>query len=198
MITNFEEEIKVRSLTASKLGDLLVEQYNKIAILSIKDNYCVALTSTLYSKIIEKGKIAELFYITDLENTISEVINFQPEVICLFIGGGLNKDNVIKKTKEALRLIKESSYDGDLFIHARTYLMTEKLKKVLNSSLKNYLMERTYTFSFDLDKGIMKILYLDLEKEKEEVVREVNLLFLHNELLNKSLLGRIIKFEELQ
>ena len=36
MITNFEEEIKVRSLTASKLGDLLVEQYNKIAIYQLK------------------------------------------------------------------------------------------------------------------------------------------------------------------
>jgi len=196
MITTFEEEIKVRSLTASKLADLLVEQYNKIALLSIKDNFCISLVSTLYSKIIEKGKFSEIFFISDLETTINEVINFQPEVICLFIGGGLNKEKVIQYTKDILELIKDFSYEGDIFIHARTYLMTEKLNKVLNNSLKNYLVERVYTFSFDLDKGLMKILYIDLEEGKEEVLRETNILFVHNELLNKSLLKRKIKFED--
>jgi hypothetical protein len=182
-MVNYEEHVKVRSLTGAKVGELLVEQYNKIAILALKDELCTPLASSMYSKIIEKNKNAEIIFISNLDINIQDVLNFQPEAVVILMGRNLNDEKTINNTIEIFKLLKENDFEGDIILHTRIYKVLNKIKESLNNQLKSYLEERVYAYKFDLTKGLLQIVYTDFESDVEEIVRETPILFIHNELV---------------
>jgi len=192
---SLNEEFKVRALNGKVLGDLLAEQYNKIAILTTKDALCSSIAAPLYSKLIEKNKKVELFVIENLDDLISKLKEFEPEVISFFIGKNTKDDKLLFLLKEILVRLKNLNYEGDFFFHMRITKGTGKYKKL--EEFKDFLNERSYTYNFDFDRGYLKILFIDFETNELIPIREYPLLFEHIKLANKVYKEREVCFKEL-
>ncbi len=192
---SLNEEFKVRALNGKVLGDLLAEQYNKIAILTTKDALCSSIATPLYSKLIEKNKKVELFVIENLDDLISKLKEFEPEVISFFIGKNTKDDKLLFLLKEILVRLKNLNYEGDFFFHMRITKGTGKYKKL--EEFKDFLNERSYTYNFDFDRGYLKILFIDFETNELIPIREYPLLFEHTKLANKVYKDREVCFKEL-
>ena len=192
---SLNEEFKVRALNGKVLGDLLAEQYNKIAILTTKDALCSSIAAPLYSKLIEKNKKVELFVIENLDDLISKLKEFEPEVISFFIGKNTKDDKLLFLLKEILVRLKNLNYEGDFFFHMRITKGTGKYKKL--EEFKDFLNERSYTYNFDFDRGYLKILFIDFETNELIPIREYPLLFEHTKLANKVYKDREVCFKEL-
>jgi len=192
---SLNEEFKVRALNGKVLGELLAEQYNKIAILTTKDALCSSIATPLYSKLIEKNKKVEVFVIENLDDLISKLKEFEPEVISFFIGKNTKDDKLLFLLKEILVRLKSLNYEGDFFFHMRITKGTGKYKKL--EEFKEFLSERSYTYNFDFDNGYLKILFIDFEANELIPIREYPLLFEHAKLANKVYKEREICFKEL-
>ena len=165
------KEIKARSLLGKYIAKALAEQYNKVAILLVKDNFCYSLASSIYSNLFGIKKV-DLFLIDDLELVASKIAKDYDGVL-LLIGKNTKDDKVKEITLEVINQLKAENYEGDFIFHMRISKAMNNFFD-LNNSLKNYLLERVYSYKINFQEGTIEIYYVDLEKNSIEVVREID------------------------
>jgi hypothetical protein len=161
-----EKELIKESYEGFLIGKALIENYNKICFLTLKNKENLVLLSSLIPNLIENGKNFEIIFLGNLEFNIEQVKQFQPEVLVMLLKG-LNKNKIEHFFKEILILLEEKKIDVDLFIDC---LITEN--DLVNKYIKNLedYEEKLFSYEIDKEKGLFKVLYLG-EGKKEEVRR---------------------------
>jgi len=160
-----EKELIKNSYEAFLIGKALIENYNKICFLILKNKENLVLISSLIPYLIENGKNFEIIFLSNIEFNIEQIKQFQPEVLAIFLKG-MNKNKIEQFFKEILISLEKEKVDVDLFLD--NLIIEDDLISKYIKNFEDY-EEKLFSYEIDEEKGLFKILYL--EKNKKEEVR---------------------------
>ncbi len=203
--TSFGEEIYLRALTGKMVGELLLSEYNKVAVISPKNIICAAISAAAEAAFVsasggraahfiaEKGKLGEM---------VEKVKEFSPEAVVLMFGG----ETPIEETKElfveTLREMATQALEAELIFHVRIFAASGLEEAVKEEAIKDYLRNSVlFVYTVDLEKGLLLYNALDVDEEGGlyvEKLEEYPVSAEHAELLNRSLRDRTIAWKEIK
>ncbi len=201
--TTFADEVYLRALTGKIVGAHILSDYNKVAVISVKNTICSALSAAaeaVYS--VETGGKAGHFVAEkdSVTETIKLVDEFNPEAVLLMFGG----ETPIEETKalftQTLEALAETNKELDVIVHVRIFAAGGLQEAVKNEKILSYLQSNEVTvYTVDFEKG--ELLYNDIylpnaETIKLERIAEVPLTVEHADLLNRSLRDKTVSWKE--
>jgi len=191
------EEVYLRVLTGYLVGRNLLENTDRVAIITLPDRICLSIAASVATSLISKrgyseseGKIR--IYEYRRESIRRAVNDFKPDTVILLYGGEHSLQEVKEAFINTLKELSENGFKGTLIIHVRILLATNKLNDILgDAGLVEYLnsLGEVRTFTADLSQG--KFIYHRVKFTPREVVMEKigesNLTSEHISLLKASL-----------
>jgi hypothetical protein len=201
--TTFSEEIYLRALTGKIVGSHVLSGYNKIAVVSVKNTICSALSAAaeaVYSA--ETGGKAAHFTVEKekVKEAIENVSAFNPDAILLMFGG----ETPIEETKalftETLQELAETNREFDIIVHVRIFAAGGLQEAIKSEEILAYLQNNNVTvYTVDFEKGelLYNDIYLpDADTIKLEKIAEVPLTVEHADLLNRSLRDKKVNWTD--
>ncbi|MEM1925638.1 MAG: hypothetical protein QXR64_01085 [Pyrobaculum sp.] len=195
---SLEQEIYLRSLTGYLVGQNLLDDYKKVAVVTYPDRICSAMAAALVTSYISKGNYRDeaavvYTYEDGKENEIAKkIVESKPDVVYISFGGEQKLSYVAEITKRLLTALSQQGYSGALAIHVRTWLATKQLSTVLaDEKLGSYLTTLREIRLFTADVPNRKFIFHKVKIEggvaKPEKYREVQITDEHAKLLSISL-----------
>ncbi len=192
--TTFAEEVYLRALTGKIVGAHILSEYNKVAVISVKNTICSSLSAAAEAVFtLETGGKAGHFVVEkeNVAGVISEVEKFNPDAVLLMFGG----ESPIEETKalfiETLRALAETNRELDIIVHVRIFAAGGLNEAIKDDKILSYLQNNEVTvYTVDFEKGelLYNNIYLpDASTVKLERIAEVPLTVEHTDLLNRSL-----------
>lgn len=199
--TTFAEEVYLRALTGKVVGAHVLGDYEKVAVISVKNIICsatAAAAEAVYSEntggraahfVVEAGNVTE---------TINQVIDFEPEAVLLLFGGETPFDEIKALFQKTVKALADTNTEMDILIHVRIFAAGAVNEAIKDKDVLRYLQNNTVTvYTVDFEKGF--ILYNELyipNSDTIELVRiaDIPVTVEHADLLNRSLRDKTVKW----
>ncbi len=202
--TSFGEEIYLRALTGKMVGELLLSEYNRVAVISPRNIICAAISAAAEAAFVavsggraahfvaEKGKIGEM---------MDKVKEFSPEAVVLMFGGETPIEETVELFVETLKEMADRALEAEIVFHVRIFAASGVEKAVKDEAIRDYLRDSIlFLYTVDLDKGLLLYNALDVDEDGElyvEKLEEYPVTAEHAELLNRSLRDRTMSWKEI-
>jgi hypothetical protein len=193
--TTFSEEIYLRALTGKVIAKSVLADYSKLAVISPKNIICSSLSAAceaVYSEITDAPAMHFTVESGNIQQTIDEVMEFQPDGILLMFGGETPIEETKKLFVDTLKALAQAEANADVIVHVRIFAAGGLHEAIKDKEIKSYLDEVAFAsvYTFDLDNG--KFVYSDaLFTDTDEIILEKNfeipITLEHADLLNRSL-----------
>ncbi len=199
--TTFAEEIYLRALTGKVVGQHILSEYNKIAVISTRNIICSALSAAAESVFsADSGGKGKHFVVN--ESNVNEVIQsvekFSPEAILLMFGGETPIEETKKLFTETLKQLAKTNREYDIIVHVRIFAAGGLKEAIEDQQILTYLQNnRATVYTVDFEKGelIYNEIYLaSKETIQLEQIAEIPLTVEHADLLNRSLRNKKVNW----
>ncbi|MEM1932563.1 MAG: hypothetical protein QW792_04855, partial [Pyrobaculum sp.] len=110
---SLEQEIYLRSLTGYLVGQNLLDDYKKVAVVTYPDRICSAMAAALVTSYISKGNYRDeaavvYTYEDGKENEIAKkIVESKPDVVYISFGGEQKLSYVAEITKRLLTALSQ-------------------------------------------------------------------------------------------
>ncbi len=192
--TSFAEEVYLRALTGKVVAEHVLNDYTKIAIISVKNTICTAISAATEAVFVSLNESrAAHFFVDDsnVEQTVQEVIDFEPDGVVLMFGGETPIEETKKLFIKTMHAIAASNPEFDVIIHVRIFAAGGLQEAMKDAAVREYAQENEMgVYTFDLDKGLLIFSSIHAEDENNihlHKILEVPVTAEHADLLNRSL-----------
>ncbi len=200
--TTFAEEIYLRALTGKVVAEHVLDDYTKMAIISVNNTICTAISAATEAVFVSlnEGRAAHFIVENDnVEQVIQEVIDFDPDGVVLMFGG----ETPIEETKElfakTMHAIAEKNPEFDVILHVRIFAAGGLQEALKDETVQRYAEENEMgVYTVDLDHGLLIFSSVHVEENNEihlHKILEVPVTAEHADLLNRSLRDKTIAWE---
>ncbi len=201
--TTFSEEIYLRALTGRVVGTHVLGDYEKVAVISVKNILCIATATAAESVFAENtGGRAAHFLIEEgrVQETIDQVMEFEPDAILLMFGGETSFDVTQQLFQETIEALAAENQEVDILVHVRIFVAGGIKNAITDRNVLKYLQNNNVmVYTVDLEKGyfIYNEVYIP-NKEIIELVKiaEIPITVEHADLLNRSLRNKTVKWAD--
>ncbi len=202
--TTLGEEIYLRALTGKMVGEAILSEYNKIAVISPKNIICAAISAAMEAAFVSSSGGRAGHFVVEKHNvkeTVEKVKEFSPEAVVLMFGG----ETPIEQTKElfvsTLKEMAALELDTEIIFHVRIFAAGGVEDAVKDNAIKDYLSGSVlFVYTVDLERGLLLYNALSVEEDSSlyiEKIEEYPVTAEHAELLNRSLRDRTISWKEI-
>lgn len=199
--TTFSEEIYLRALTGKVVGEAILSEYNKVAVISTKNIICSALSAAAEAVFSNNTNGTISHFIVEenqIEPTIKSVIEFKPEAVLLLFGGETPIEQTLLLFNQTLQELAKSNQEMAIIFHVRIFAAQGLHEAVKEKSVLSFLQNNeifVYTIDFEKGKLVYNEIYIPTsQKIKLEPILEVALTLEHADLLNRSLRDKTISW----
>ncbi len=197
----FSEEIYLRALTGKVVGEAILTEYSKVAVISTKNIICSALSAAAEAVFSNNTNGTISHFIVEenqIESTIKSVIEFNPDAVLLMFGGETPIEQTMLLFNQTLQELAKSNQEMAIIVHVRIFAAQGLHEAVKDKSILSFLQNNeVFVYTIDLEKG--KLVYNEVfiptsQKIKLEPILEVALTLEHADLLNRSLRDKTISW----
>jgi hypothetical protein len=201
--TTFSEEIYLRALTGKVIAEHVLDDYKKLAIISVKNTICAAISAATEAVFVSKtgGRAAHYFVEeNNVEDVIQAVGEFDPDGVVLMFGGETPIEETKKLFVKTMEAIAKEEPDYDVILHVRIFAaggLQEALKVPVVQEFADENELGVYTV--DLDNGLFVFSSIHVEDQDFhlEKILEVPVTAEHAELLNLSLRDKTLTWTDI-
>ena len=191
--TTFGEDIYLRALTDKIVGESILAEYDKVAVISPRNIICGAISAAAEAAyhVAHQGRMAH-FVVDDksVESVAEEIGNFGPDAVILMFGG----ETPIGETKalfvKTMKALAKEDLETEVILHVRIFAAGGLDKALKEREIAGFLEDTSlYVYTVDLDRGFFVYNLLEVfegEVEKEPLF-EIPVTAEHADLLNRSL-----------
>ncbi|RLD15719.1 hypothetical protein DRI50_03600 [candidate division KSB1 bacterium] len=198
----FSEEIYLRALTGKVVAEHILDDYTKIAIISINNTICAAISAATEAVFVSltEGRAAH-FFVDDsnVDQVIQQVIEFNPDGVVLMFGG----ETPIEETKnlfvKTMHAIAVKNPEFDVILHVRIFAAGGLQEALKDEAVEIYAEENemgVYTVDLDNSLLIFSSIHVDDDDYDDiiylEKILEIPVTAEHADLLNRSLRNKTI------
>lgn len=202
--TTFAEEIYLRALTGKVVGEHILNVYNKVAFISMKNTICSAISAAAEAAFIMNTSGRAAHFVVEhgtVDEVIKDVVKFDPYAVILVFGG----ETPIEETKDlfvqTLKEISNSNLEADIVIHVRIFAAGGLQEAIKDKDILEYLKDsNVYVYTVNFDEGLIllnEVLFLEDGEIKLEKISEIPVTLEHANLLNRSLRDKTIDWRDL-
>lgn len=202
--TTFAEEVYLRALTGKVVGEHVLGVYNKVAVISVKNIICSAISAAAEAAFVMKTQGRAAHFIVEsgnAEEIAKEVAEFDPNAVILMFGGETPIEETKKLFVETLKALSGVDLDADIIVHVRIFAAGGLDEAVKDKDIAEFLNDReVYVYTVDFDKGLIILNDVFLEDNGEVVLSklsEIPVTVEHADLLNRSLRDRTVNWKEM-
>ncbi len=203
--TSFGEEIYLRALTGKVVGEAILSEYNKIAVISPKNIICAAISAAAEAAFVSSTGGRAAHFVVDRENVTSiveKVKEFSPEAVVLMFGGETPIEETIELFVSTLKEMASQALEVEIIFHVRIFAAGGLEKAIKDDAILDYLKDSVLlVYTVDLDRGLLLYNALSVEEDGSlyvEKIEEYPVTAEHAELLNRSLRDRTISWKEIK
>ena len=196
--TTFAEEIYLRALTGKIVGEAVMAGYNKVAVVSVRNTICSAISAAAEAAFVSKTNGRTAHFIVEPGNvasTVDQVAVFAPQAVVLMFGG----ETPIEETKalfvDTLKAMAKANLAVDIIVHVRIFAAGGLQAAVADADVARYLDKRSvfvYTVNFDDGLVLYNRVRMDGQQPQLTKLAEVPVTVEHADLLNRSLRDRTV------
>ncbi len=202
--TTFAEEIYLRALTGKVVGEHILGVYNKVAVISVKNIICSAISAAAEAAFVMKtqGRAAH-FIVEDgnIDEVVKEVEKFDPNAIILMFGGETSIEETKKLFVNTMNALAKSDLEADVIVHVRIFAAGGLKEAVQNKEVVDYLQSvEVYVYTVDFDHGLILFNDVYVEDNGEIVlskIAEIPVTVEHADLLNRSLRDKTVEWKDM-
>lgn len=197
--TTFAEEIYLRALTGKVVAEHVLDDYTKMAIISVNNTICASISAATEAVFVSlnEGRAAH-FIVEDnnVEQVVESVIDFDPDGVILMFGGETPIEETKKLFVKTMKAIAEKNPEFDVILHVRIFAAGGLQEALKEEAVQNYAEENEMgVYTVDLDKGLLIFSSIHVEMNNEihlHKILEVPVTAEHADLLNRSLRDKTI------
>ena len=199
--TTFAEEVYLRALTGRVVGSHVLGDYEKVAVISVKNIICSATAAAAEAVFAENtGGRATHFVVEEggVTETVNQVIDFEPEAVLLMFGGETSFEVTKQLFRETLKALAEANTELDILVHVRIFAAGGVKEAIKDKEILRYLQNNTVTvYTVDFEKGL--IVYNEVYIPNSEItelvkIAEIPVTVEHADLLNRSLRDKTVSW----
>lgn len=198
--TTFSEEIYLRALTGKVVAENVLDDYKKMAIISVKNTICASISAATEAVFVSKtgGRAAHFFIENDnVEQVIQQAIEFDPDGVVLMFGGETPIEETKKLFVKTMEVIARENPEFDVILHVRIFAAGGLQEALKIQAVQDYAEENEMgVYTVDLDTGLLIFSSLHVEDQEFHLhkILEVPVTAEHAELLNRSLRDKTIQW----
>ncbi len=197
--TTFAEEIYLRALTGKVVAEHVLDDYTKIAIISVNNTICNAISAATEAVFVSLNEGRAAHFIVQKDNVpqvVQSVIDFDPEGVILMFGGETPIDETIELFVQTMRAIAEKNPEFDVILHVRIFAAGGLQQALKDELVQRYAEENEMgVYTVNLDKGLLIFSSIHVETDNQihlHKILEVPITAEHADLLNRSLRDKTI------
>ncbi len=202
--TTFAEEIYLRALTGKIVGEHILSVYNKVAVISVKNTICSAISAAAEAAFVMNTSGRAAHFVVEngnVDEVVKSVVKFGPHAVILMFGG----ETPIEDTKylfvQTLKEIAKANLEADIIVHVRIFAAGGLQEAVKDQEILEYLKDSdVYVYTVNFDEGLIlfnEIFFLDDGEIKLEKLSEIPVTVEHADLLNRSLRDKTVDWKDL-
>ncbi len=202
--TTFAEEIYLRALTGKVVGEHILSVYNKVAVISVKNTICSAISAAAEAAFVMNTSGRAAHFVVEngnVDEVVKDVVKFDPHAVILMFGG----ETPIEDTKylfvQTLKEIAKANLDADIIVHVRIFAAGGLQEAIKDKEILEYLKDSdVYVYTVNFDEGLIlfnEIFFLDDGEIKLEKLSEFPVTVEHADLLNRSLRDKTVDWKDL-
>jgi hypothetical protein len=200
--TTFSEEIYLRALTGKVIAEHVLDDYKKMAIISVKNTICAAISAATEAVFVSKtgGRAAHYFVEeNNVEDVIQAVGEFDPDGVVLMFGGETPIEETKKLFVKTMEAIAKEEPDYDVILHVRIFAAGGLQEALKVPVVQEFAEENELgVYTVDLDNGLFIFSSIHVEDQDFhlEKILEVPVTAEHAELLNLSLRDKTLTWTD--
>ncbi len=200
--TTFSEEIYLRALTGKVIAEHVLDDYKKLAIVSVKNTICAAISAATEAVFVSKtgGRAAHYFVEeNNVEDIIQAVGEFDPDGVVLMFGGETPIEETKKLFVKTMEAIAKKEPDYDIILHVRIFAAGGLQEALKVPVVQEFAEENELgVYTVDLDNGLFIFSSIHVEDQDFhlEKILEVPVTAEHAELLNLSLRDKTLTWTD--
>ncbi len=200
--TTFSEEIYLRALTGKVIAEHVLDDYKKLAIISVKNTICAAISAATEAVFVSKtgGRAAHYFV---EENNVNDVVQavdeFDPDGVVLMFGGETPIEETKKLFVKTMEAIAKGEPEYDVILHVRIFAAGGLQEALKIPVVQEFAEENELgVYTVDLDNGLFIFSSIHVEDQDFhlEKILEVPVTAEHAELLNLSLRDKTLTWTD--
>ncbi|MEB3780166.1 MAG: hypothetical protein GSR85_08045 [Desulfurococcales archaeon] len=204
-LTTFEEEIYLRALTGRLVGKAMADLgVNKLAVVSPKNIICSSIASATEAVFIEASGGVTRHFMVEIDSNEDEVARriaeFGPQVTLLQYGGETPMEDNKRSFTNLLKQMARRNVAGDIVVHVRIFAAKGLDEALKDPEVREYLRARNlYTYTVGFDEGKIYVNRIHVNEDGTytlQWIREYQVTLEHADLLNRSIRGRRLVFQE--
>jgi hypothetical protein len=201
--TTFSEEIYLRALTGKVIAEHVLDDYKKLAIISVKNTICAAISAATEAVFVSKtgGRAAHYFVEeNNVEDVIQAVGEFDPDGVVLMFGGETPIEETKKLFVKTMEAIAKEEPDYDVILHVRIFAAGGLQEALKVPVVQEFAEENELgVYTVDLDNGLFVFSSIHVEDQDFhlEKILEVPVTAEHAELLNLSLRDKTLTWTDI-
>ncbi len=202
--TTFAEEIYLRALTGKVVGEHILSVYNKVAVISVKNTICSAISAAAEAAFVMNTSGRAAHFIVEhgtADEVVKQIVKFDPHAVILMFGGETPIEDTKELFVETLKEISRANLEVDIIIHVRIFAAGGLQEAVKDKDILEYLKDSdVYVYTVNFDEGLIllnEIFFLDDGEIKLEKISEIPVTVEHADLLNRSLRDKTVDWKDL-
>ncbi len=202
--TTFAEEIYLRALTGKVVGEHILGVYNKVAVISVKNIICSAISAAVEATFVMKTQGRAAHFVAEegnVEDVVKQVEKFDPNAIVLMFGGEIPIEETKKLFVETLKALADADIEADIIVHVRIFAAKGLEEAVKDKDVVDYLQSNeVYVYTVDFDRGFVLFNDVYVEDNGEIVlskISEIPVTVEHADLLNRSLRDKTVEWKDM-
>ncbi len=202
--TTFAEEVYLRALTGKVVGEHILGVYNKVAVISVKNIICSAISAAAEASFVMKTQGRAAHFVVEegtVKNVVKQVEEFAPNAIILMFGGETPIEETKKLFVETLKALAETDLEADIIVHVRIFAARGLEEALKDKNVVDYLQSNeVYVYTVDLDHGFVLFNDIYVEDNGEVVlskISEIPVTVEHADLLNRSLRDKTVEWKDM-
>ncbi len=200
--TTFAEEIYLRALTGKVVGEAVMSAYNKVAVISVRNVICSAISAAAEATFVSKTNGRSGHFIVEAGNVdavVKQVAEFAPNAVVLMFGGETPIEETRALFVETLQALAKANLAVDIIVHVRIFAAGGLQAAVADTEVARYLDERpVFVYTVNFDEGLVLYNRVRMEGDQPRLTKlaEVPVTVEHADLLNRSLRDRTVAWVE--
>jgi len=202
--TTFAEEIYLRALTGKVVGEHILSVYNKVAVISVKNTICSAISAAAEAAFVMNTSGRAAHFVVEhgtADEVVKQIVKFDPHAVILMFGGETPIEDTKELFVETLKEISRANLEVDIIIHVRIFAAGGLQEAVKDKDILEYLKDSdVYVYTVNFDEGLIllnEIFFLDDGEIKLEKISEIPVTVEHADLLNRSLRDKTVDWKDL-